>query len=115
MMETITVTITQEDFSKSSFFSDPDKCPLSNALNRQFGGNEVWRVGIATVRNYEDLGNGSYRYIPNSRKYLIPTSWGRDASEVFTPDEINAMILRAKRGEPIEPVVLTLTLDDGIR
>jgi hypothetical protein len=98
-MNDLTVTITKEDFANAPKFNDPERCPLANALNRQFGNMGIWRCGVVTAR--------LNLWKPNMKTYLIPNTWGR-LSNLNSIIKIEGLIDQAKAGENVEDVILTL-------
>ena len=101
-MDKIVVTITKKDFAGAPYFDSPGHCPLSNALNRNFRHMGLWRSAITLTRCFPDS-------ISLPTVYRVPTEWGRRmADTTYPPDRINTLIEKAKKGEDVEDVVLTL-------
>lgn len=106
MGDKLEITIIQEDFKESIAFYHSQGCPLYCALRRKFPYMDYLVVYKNEARMQKREGNmWNSLYI-----YSIPKQWGEIGNSKYSPPRIEEMIIRAKRGEEVEEVHLTLEL-----
>lgn len=87
--DTITVTVTTEDYKSATSFVDSENCPLAMCLKRH---------------GYKNPYVKSYCVIIKKTSYEISDNWAKESSNKIDND-----IYYAKNGGTIEPTTVTLT------
>lgn len=111
MEDTITVTITTEDFKSADSYDRGDKCPLAMAIKRQF--SEFSDALVKTTFVYlkknitELLHYDMYQILTPEWLPYSHGNYDRSGLIVFGA-RIDALIERAKAGEEIDPITVTL-------
>lgn len=95
-MENIIIELTTKSFRESSDFRLPWGCPIAMALRDLYPDPDLY------------IGVGGYAVTIGQQCYSIEGSGGKIAFAGISPEQVNQLIWKAKAGEEIETVIVTL-------